>query len=293
MITTVPQVATTPLHRLIHTSGVCEAEWQDMLNMSWRDMAALKVGQKSVGLAVLETVAKRFNIDLNLFKTGELDFHRIQRESEKLSGWTIPEQYARAQKGRARTTITTFNYLESFSGGWKVRYDVLKHFDMSELALENDFAPISMKFISDVLACLHRRQFGHADFFKMGIYSYEANKDSILGSMLGQVATPQKVLELMWGELLQFYEENCEYRFLKLNSSGALLEVISRKEVAEEMQVSILGNEHVCSLKSGMMASSACYVWHPVAHVEEVQCAHKGAPSCRFEITFKKVPQNI
>lgn len=118
-----------------------------------------------------------------------------------------------AMHGRSRTTITSFGFLEK-RFGWRLRLDTLKHFSMSEIILTDAFAPISMKFITDVCQFLStERNLSDADFFDMGLHSYIGNKDSILGNTLSKLPNVKAILEHMWGDLLPLLEQNCHYKF--------------------------------------------------------------------------------
>jgi predicted hydrocarbon binding protein len=275
------------LERLFVVSGINEVECRDLLQLSWRDHSLIRSGKRALPQTILERVATRFEIEPEKLRTGEIDFYSIQTKAEAARNWTIPHKYGIAMHGRARTTMTTFEYIAT-SYNWRLRYETLRHLQMGESTLRSEYAPISMRFITDALDYLRTRQFQDKDFFAMGVYSYRANVSTILGKLLSELKEPSEIMEHMWGDYLKFFEENCIYRFLELNQESARLEVTSNPHVACEMGVRNLGNPSICSLKAGMMASAPCYIGLPPAHVVESQCVHHGDPSCVFEITFRK-----
>ncbi|KYG65837.1 hypothetical protein AZI86_01825 [Bdellovibrio bacteriovorus] len=274
------------LERLRVVTDIDDSQWQDLLQLTWWDYVMVRSGKKQLSEQALLRLSEYFDSDPRAVITGKVDFHSIQIQSEK-SRWEMPDAYAVANYGRRRTTITTFEYIER-NHGWRLRYEVLKHLGLSESILTDPFAPISMQVITDALAYLGHRHFTAKDFFAMGMYSYSGNVNTLLGRFYSELETSKEVIEHMWGDCLNFYEKNCRYRFLKLNEEGALLEVSSDPHVAQEMETTHLGNEYICSLKAGMMASAPMYRGEAPAKVIERCCVHHGAPACVFEITFAK-----
>lgn len=274
------------LERLRVISHIDNTHWQDLLQLTWWDYLLVQSGKKKLPENSLMRLSDHFSTDPLEFLKGDFDYHdlQIRYESKK---WVLPEGYSFANYGRRRTTITTFEYIEKYHG-WRLRYEILKHLNLSEAVLTDPFAPISMKIITDVLSYLAQRHFTSQDFFAMGMHSYVGNTETILGNYYGDLESSQQIIEHMWGDCLNFYEKNCRYRFLKLTESGAVLEVRSDPDVAAEMNTTHLGSEHICSLKAGMMASAPLYIGEAPAKVVERCCVHKGAEACVFEITFAK-----
>jgi predicted hydrocarbon binding protein len=273
------------LERIRHATQLSESQWQDLLQVTWWDYTLIRTGERKLSESALLRISDHILCAPEQIISGQVDYHGLQMRTDQKSSWEMPEPYSYAQYGRRRTTITTFEYIERYHG-WKMRSDVLKHLGLSESILQDPFAPISMRVITDALAYLAKRQFKARDFFGMGLYTYIGNAKTILGEHYGQMSSPKEVIENMWSDCLNFYEQNCRYRFLKLSDQGAVIEVVSEKHVAEEMGVKHLGNEHVCQLKAGMMASAPMYMWQAPAQVVELCCAHKGAQACVFEVSF-------
>lgn len=278
-------VSLDTLEHIRLVTQLSESQWQDLLQVSWWDYTLIRTGERRLSENSLLRIADHILCAPETIISGQVDFHGLQIQIDKKNSWGLPENYAVANYGRRRTTITTFEYIERYHG-WKMRLDILKHLGLSEAILQDPFAPISMRVITDTLAYLAKRQFSARDFFSMGLYTYIGNSQTILGEHYAQMSSPKEVIEHMWSDCLKFYEQNCRYRFLSLTSEQAVIEVISEKHVAEEMGVKHLGNEHVCQLKAGMMASAPMYLWQVPARVVERCCVHKGAPACVFEVHF-------
>ena len=273
------------IDRLQTISALDELAWLDLLEMSWAQYSRVRSGLRPLPQPALERIADVFHLAPAALSTGEIDFLGLQREFDAKT-WEMPEHYAVAMRGRRRTTITSFEYLEE-KYGWRLRHDILRHLKMSELALDNEFSPISIRFISDVCEYLYRhREFTEEDFFAMGFYSYFGNSHSLLADVFREFETPRGVTEHMWGQLIALYEENCIYKFDELNEESARLEVRSNPDVAAAMGVKHLGNRHICQLKAGMMASAPLYIGHRPAQVIQSACVHQGDSACLFEIDF-------
>lgn len=279
------------LERLRLVNHFEDHTWQDVLGVNWWDYTMIRSGQKKLSEKSLLRLSDELDFAPQSLLQGTVNFHDLQVKAEEKI-WEMPELYSYATYGRRRTTITSFEYLEKYHG-WRLRYDVLRHLNLSEAVLDDPFAPISMRIITDAFAYLAKRQFKAKDFFAMGMYSFVGNVNTLMGQFYSQLASPKEIVEHMWSDCLKFYEKNCVYKFLRLDMEGGLLEVTSEPLVAEEMKVRHLGNEHICSLKAGMIASAPMYLGHAQAHVVEKCCVHKGAKSCIFEITFAPAPKEV
>lgn len=279
------------LERLRLVNNFTDESWLDILNLTWTDYALVRSGLKPLGEKSILNLSESLHETPQALIHGSVDFQLMQIKSES-KNWNIPKPYSFGQHGRSRTTITTFDYLERYHG-WRLRYDILKTFGLSETILTDPFSPISMRLITDVTSYLAKRQFNHGDFFKMGMYSYNGNSQTNLGQHYARLNTPREVVEHMWSECLKFYENNCIYSFLKLNDKEALLEVVSDPDVASELGVKHLGNENICDLKAGIIASAPLYIGYPTAAVTQKSCVHRGDSACVYSITFPEASQKI
>ena len=259
-------------------------DWYDVLQMRWEDYQDFKVGRSVLPARSLMRVADHFALEFDNILSGKIDFKALTMKFEE-GDETMPGNYLQAAHGRRRTSITSVDFLEA-RHGWRLRMDVTRKLGVSETALSDPFAPISMQFITDLCSHLHRRQFRAQDFFDMGTYSYVGNKDSLVSKLFSELRTPAEVYELWFTETMKLFERNCFYTIKRMGDSSLTLDVLSRPDVAADMGVRHLGNEHVCSLKAGMFAIQPKYLDLPPATVRETKCVHKGDEVCRFEIDF-------
>lgn len=272
------------LERLRIVTGTENEYWLDLLKLNWRDYVKVRANLIELPENSLLNLANHFEFSPDSFLLGNLDFQDLQIRSEQ-KNWKLPNKYARATHGKARSTITAFDYLEKMHG-WQIRYEILKQLELSESILTNPFDPISMQVLSDTLNYLSKRHFGVPDFFSMGIYSHIENTKTFLGEHYAKLKNPREIIEHMIGECLQYYEKNCKYNFIKVNDYVAVVEVLSEPAVAEEMGVLHLGNEPICHAKAGWFASTPLYLGLPPLKVVQTSCVHRGDPACRYEISF-------
>lgn len=278
-----PAVVET-FERLRLTAKIANKDWFDLLEVQWIDYHEMKSGQIPVSEKILERVAQYFDLTSEQIITGRVDFTGLALRFDQ-NPQPLPERYLKAAYGKRRTSITSIDYLER-ALGWRLKLDALTELGVSMSALCDPFAPVSMQMISDLVSYLHRRQFCSSDFFAMGAYSYEANKDSLVGLLFSRSRSIQEVYELFFGDAMKIFEQNCSYKITHLTSDHLTLEVLTNPDVGAEAGVRHLGNRHLCDLKRGMISATTRYVGLTNAMVRETSCVHRGDTTCRFEVDF-------
>lgn len=273
------------LERLRVTGRVSHQEWFDLLGVPWLEYLHFRSGQRALPDSALDKVAARFSLPIHHLVTGQIDFSQI--ETRLAGDLRLPEIYTKAAHGRRRTSITSVEYLEK-RHGWRLRLDAVRKLGVNEGVLRDPFAPISMKFITDLCEGLRRRQFGHEDFVAMGAYGYDGNKNTVVGRMFSQMRSPAELYEFFFGESLKLFEQNCSYTITRMDQDGLTLEVLSDPHVAAEAGVRHLGSASVCSLKVGFIGALTRYLGLGTAEMHETCCVHKGDEVCRFELKFPR-----
>ena len=126
----------------------------------------------------------------------------------------------------------------------------------------------------------------------MGIQTYAANRGTIVESVLSRCRGPAELYERLFGDMVKFFELNCRYTIVELGRERCVVDVSSRSDVAEALRVRHLGNEGICELKAGMMASVTAYLGLGYAQVQERSCVHRGIRSAatRSAIRFAARP---
>lgn len=271
------------LERLRVTGRVSHQEWFDLLGVPWLEYQEFKMGRASFELGVFERVAGRFGLRVDDLLTDRIDFQDLAMKVDASS--ELPEAYSRAAYGRRRTSITSIEFLEKHQG-WRLRSDALRALKVPEGALQDPFAPISVRFLSDLCLYLARRQFRKEDFFRMGLYTFDGNKDSMLGRFFSQIGSLRELYSVFLVDMMKVFEQNCRYTIIRMDDDGLTVEAVTNPDVGAELSVRHIGNEALCSLKAGHLASMPLYLGLRRADVTETCCVHRGDSVCRFEVDF-------
>lgn len=259
-------------------------EWFDILQLSWSEYQNIKLGGVIPSEKLTERIARHFNIKTEDLLSGRIDYKALALRSA-IRTPEMPEVYSKAAYGRRRTSINSVNFLEKYSG-WRLRLDVIRKLSVSENMLQDPFAPISMKFITDLCSYLHQRQFQKEDFFTMGAYTTEANKGTLIAELFAEVSSIKEAYEFYFGDCMRLFEQNCNYTITQINDTSLTVEYITNHGVAAESGMRHLGNTHVCQLKRGAIAYIPTYLGLPAARTKELACVHSGDDICRLELDF-------
>lgn len=270
------------VERLKAISQMPEHEWLDLLEISWKDYQQFRMGFRSSPDNCLENIAHHFNIEQRDLLFGNVDFKKLAIEHD-LKGPEVEDYYMVAAHSRRRTTITSIEYLEQ-TYGWRLKADVLKHFHIKESALQDPFAPVSMRLITDICDYLDHRQFSRNDFYAMGAYTVSGNKKSMLATLLAQTENAQNLYEHFINSLMPMFESNSYYRYNRINALECLITMESNQDISNQLGVKKLGSQNICHLKTGFCASLPGYLGLPFAKVTHTTCEHRGDDACRFHV---------
>lgn len=279
-----PSVADA-LERLRVTTNTRSTEWFDILQLSWTDYQLIKLGRVIPTETLTERVAKHFNLNSRDVLAGNINYSALAMNIESGDHSPLPEVYSKAAFGRMRTSISSVNFLEE-SVGWRLRLEAMRKLKISESALQNPFAPISMKFITDLCEYLRLRHFQTNDFFSMGAYAFEANKNTLIAKLFSEITTPKEAYEFFFNDCMRLFEQNCTYTIKSVTQTTLVVEYLTNADVAAESGTRHLGNTSVCQLKCGTVANVPRFIGLPPAKVKEVACVHVGDEICRLEVDF-------
>lgn len=272
--------------RLRLTSNIETPEWLDLLQMTWQDYQNVKVNKQEAPETAIQRLAEYFKLKYENVETGNIDYKSLAMKHND-SSTEMTDFYSKAAYGRKRTSITSIDFVERFAG-WRLRLDAIKNLNVSESFLTDPFAPISMQFITDLCAYLNKRQFSKNDFYAMGAYAYEGNKNSVIEKLFAEMPGPKEAYEFLFNECLKLFEQNCTYTITNISDNDLTVEYVTNANVAADCSIRHLGNTHVCQLKMGFMAGIPRYLGLPVASIKEVSCVHCGDSVCRLDIDFSK-----
>lgn len=270
------------LERLFALSKMPKNQWLELMGISWKNYYLYKVGLSPLPFSSLRQVASHFQVSQDQISQAPLDFNYLE---SILSKDELPDRYQVGAHGRRRTTITSVEYLEK-NFGWRLKYDVLNQIDVTAAALQDPFKKISMQAITDMTRFLKTRQFNATDFFHMGLYSMEGNKNSLIGKIYSQMESVEQAYLFFFHKTLSLFESNCFYAYQQITNTTGIVVVRSSPDVAAELKVKHLGNDAICELKAGMFASIPAYMGLPNAVITHFTCEHKGDDACRYHIDY-------
>lgn len=272
------------LERLRVTAGVSSNEWFDILQLSWSDYQNIKLGYVVPSEKLTERVAQYFDLTIDDILYGKIDYKSLALHFETGS-LVMPELYSKAAYGRKRTSISSIDFLENYVG-WDLRLDAIRKLSVTESMLQDPFAPISMKFITDLCGYLQQRQFQKEDFFAMGAYTYKANKQTLVSELFSNFSSPKEAYEFFFNDCMKLFELNCTYTITKISDTSLTMEYLTNSDVAAESGMRHLGSVNVCQVKNGFASIIPRYLGLPQAKVNEVACVHCEDDICRLEIDF-------
>lgn len=287
------EIQTRSIFRIVETvehlqavAGYGDDDWLDLLQVTWKDYYTFRSGQKCIPFKNLESLAKFFGIPAASILTGKIDFQKIALAHQSTEA-ILPETYAVGAHGRMRSTITSIEFLER-SFGWRIKQDVMKRFALSEVLLQDPFNPVSIKLITDVCEYLRQRQFSESDLFRMGAYSFEGNRESLIGRMYREMPGYQDAFEAFATSLMPIFEKNCTYRFEMIDDVTGVVTSRSNADVALEVGVRKLGSPHLCHVKNGIWASIVSYFDLTLPTVTHTRCEHRGDDICQSVFDFSR-----
>lgn len=268
------------LERMHSLSGLQKSDWLDLLGLSWKKYYQYKIGLCDMPSNSLANLSKHFDVREDDITSGAVNFQKLEANLPKSE---MPDRFLVGAHGRRRTTITSLEYLEK-AFGWRLKYDVLNHFQVSASELQDPFASINIQFITEMAEYLKTRQFKSQDFFRMGLYSVEGNRNSLVGKLYSEMESVEQIYTFFFHKMMSLFENNCIYKYQQLTANSGMVVVQSSPDVASELKVSKLGSHSICELKAGMFASLPAYLDLNNAVVTHFTCEHKGDDACRFHI---------
>lgn len=269
------------LERLQALSQLSKNEWLDLLGLSWKKYYQFKIGFSELPSSSLHEISKHFSINEDSLAQGKINFAELEA---KISNHDeLPEKYTIGAYSRRRTPITSIEYLEK-AFGWRLKYDVLNHFQMSAATLQDPFATISMQMITDMAEYLKTRQFKAADFFRMGMYSSEGNREGLVGKICSEMENLEQLYSVFFNKMIFIFEKNCTYNYQQITENAGLLMMTSSPDIAAELKVKHLGSKSICELKAGLIASVPSYMGLNNATITHFTCEHRGDDACRFHV---------
>jgi hypothetical protein len=232
----------------------------------------------------LERVSGYFGCPSEHLLSGQINFSELAIRFEP-QNVTLPAEYLHAAHGRRRATISAIDFLERWAG-WRLKLATVRKFNLPEAELRNPFAPVSVQLLTDICVFLRERGFIDFDYHRMGEFTFEANRGSMVARLLAECMSVAQLYDFYFNQVMPLLEANCHYDLVTLSSTHGVVEVRTISDVGAELGVRHIGSRELCAFKRGIIAVMPRYLGDLPARVCETSCVHRGDSICRFEFDF-------
>ncbi len=274
--------------RIRLTTNVSQHDWFDILQVTWLDYQKFKLGKWEPVEKLTERIGNHFNINSRDVLAGNINYSALAMKFEEKNK-QMPERFSKAAFNRMRTSISSVNFLENVAG-WRLRLDVIRRLDITEKMLQDPFAPISIILLTDLCDYLSQRQFQKKDFFEMGAYTFESDRQSLVPKLFSEISNPKESYEFLFNDCMNLWQQTSDFKLTDISNSTATVEFLTNRDAAAEVGIRHLGSAHVCQIKLGCVSNVPRYSGRPAARVKELACVHRGDDVCRFELDFSAPP---
>lgn len=279
---------TNKLELIRLATGYSVKDWAELLHRTEAEYRRLaRQDDADIPESVILELSESLEISPEAIISGMIDYAAL---SKRFSGGSavLPEIYAQNAFSRRRTSVHLLDYLE-IHYGWRLRSNILKHFQITEQVFGNPDEKISVRFVTDLCDHLEASGFNEDSFFRMGQYSVVANYHSKLGDAFREQRDPSRVYEACFTEIAnRFYDENFRYTLVRLDEHRCVAEVRPNPTVLESLHMTKIGSVATCWARRGTISTMVGYLGLPFAQVKEETCVHRGDLSCRYEINFEQ-----
>lgn len=262
---------------------------RDFLNLDPAEFRRILKGERPLLMHSLFRLSERLNVNIADIGTGNLDLDAIIQNLRGNSGYIHP-RYMVAAYSRKHTVLNALEYITRYRGQ-HIRYSVNRHFQIHDsFWTDAPDSPINLRFITDLWEYLKTLRFEAADYRALGFHSNHTLRNTPIDRALATRSSTTAVFELMFGDFLKNFEQNCEYRINKLQANRCVVDCHSRTEVAEALEVKHLGSLEGCQVKAGVLEGLPVFIGRSAARISETSCVHKGDTICRFVIEYEDSP---
>lgn len=274
------------LERIRFALGLLDRDFAKLLELKPEEYLEYREARTALPVTSILPLLSEANLSIERFMVGDIDIPAVEAHYRKDFDF-VPERYLRGAFSRRRTPVHILGFLES-RFGWQARAQALSHFQVTESAIGKVDELINLNFSADLASYLNRRGHGAEFFYQAGLHSSVVNWNSAFAETLRAQSSLKSVYEVGIAELMNFVEQNHEYRLTHLTETHATLVSRQRNEVLAALEARKFGNSLLCQLRLGVGAAFVRYLGLPEARAVEVRCVHRGDPHCQFEYDFEE-----
>lgn len=281
-----PQIWET-VERIRRSLQLSHGAIASLLQMSPRLYWKYRRRKRPPSLHSFTDFALALRLSVDSVYAGNIDFRSLRLHFRGKRDY-LPERYQCAAFSRRRTSVYLLDYIERFHG-WRARDAILRRFQLTEELLSDPDGSINIRFLTDL--CKYLRETGVPDheFVRMGSYSVITNRNTPLGKLFASFRHPYVAYERLFSGLIgQYYDENFQYRLLRMNSSECLMEARQNQDVASALGLKALGSRQTCDARLGAMLSLPGYLSLPYSKARKLACQHEGDSTCRYFVDFSE-----
>lgn len=274
------------IERLRVTLDIGSEAWSDILRVTPKEYGRIKAGLKPLSATSLVYIIDKFNLSAEALFAGKIDYSAAAAHYHG-NIEHIPERFMVAATSRRRTALNILDYVEK-NAGWQTALLAKRHFQINDAALVNKDGYINIIFMTELLDYFRSKGLNANQLMATGSYNTLMNRETPLGAELSALGTPSAVYETMLVDRISYLEKNCDYKILRLNKNSCVLQVKSKRDVADALGLREIGSENAYLYKAGVFSATPSYLGLPFADVKETSCVHKGGSSCRFEVDYSR-----
>jgi hypothetical protein len=198
----------------------------------------------------------------------------------------LPERYQSAAFSRLRTSLHFFKFIDEKFGPVHSQRLLRRH-QIDPRFLSSPDSQANILLLQDLCEDLTNAGASPADFFEIGQFSTQVNRDSSIGRILSKQSSIRNLHDLVFNELIGLYfDQNYHYRVEQLNERVCVVVAYPNEEVVELLKTPLPGSRAVCLSKAGSFSGLPLYLGKGYATVTHSKCIHREDPYCSFEIRF-------
>jgi len=260
--------------------GLSDELMAHQLQLSLKDFHLFKHQKEDIKIGKFEEFLKKLNVSATSVFTDSVDYDQIFHHFYGNMSY-LQTKYSIGASGRKRTIINILDYIEKTKGKLE-KLRILRRFQMSPYQFLDPDELINNNFIVDLFDQLLRDGYGLEDIVKMGEYSYDSIKGTDFGKKLEKQRNKKEVLEYIFVQAIDAFDNNFDYKIKRLNSAQCLLEVRQNEQVAAAMGKKKIGSFPLSISKIGVMSTFARHIGQKDFKVELVRSAYNGQPCCEY-----------
>lgn len=257
-----------------------DAEFAKFIGISLVQYTKNKNSMSFLPLAAVYDLAEKLNFHFTDLMGPDFGLNYSSFSEDK----PMPERYTRAAYSKLTPTKNILNYLE-LTRGTRAKMNLIRKFQLSESYVQNENNRTNILLVSDIVKYLSSTyNFTEREFMAMGQRTPFTFTSSLLKDKLSDHKDIYGVLEAFFEECTQIFDVNCQYRISEIVNDFAIIEVLPKRSVIEELQVkqTEFGNEQVCLTRMGCISSMTWFKYKRNARVEKISSVYEGDATNKY-----------